>query len=299
MWGIFPLAHAARAATCGTTMGSTLYDLSSLVGTTLVGKDSDMSHTFQLNPCGAVSTTGDCSWAMATREPAAGGSSCERLASWDQDMAQWEALHSTDGVKLTLRDGDTDKTGACDSPLAKTGVQISFICDESPGAVTRVKGAVSHLSKTCLYIFQVKSPAACGGPAPPTAPPTATPPAPSGGDGGAGSAATTRNALTVVFSISIIVCALPIALVAFYMLGGMLYNRLVHHATGVSLVPHYAEVWSRVPELWRALLARAAASGGGGDGSDELGGYAEFSAAGARPAAPAPLAPQPDDLDVL
>ena len=292
-------AVPATTPTCGTIMGSTLYDLSSLVGTTLVGKDSDMSHTFQFNPCGAVSTTGDCSWAMVSRTPGGGGNTCERVATWDQDMAQWEALHSTDGVKLTIRDGDTDKTGACDSPLAKAGVQISFICDDSAGAVTVIKGAVSHLSKTCLYIFQVKSPAACGGPAPPTTPPTASPPAPSGGgSGGAGSAAATKNALTVLFSVSIIVCALPIALVAFYVIGGILYNRIVHHATGVSLIPHYAEVWSRAPGLWRALLARAAASGGT-DRSDELGGYAEFSAAEARPGAPAPLVAHSDDLDVL
>ena len=303
---------ASSSVTCGTAVGNTLYDLSALEGISLTGYDADHTHEFAFAPCSVVSDIqGSCPinyFPMATRTqlPLSPSADCTILAMWSEVEAQWETL--TNGVKLTLQNGQKNLEGQCDSSLAKNGVSVSFLCAEGVGATTAIIGSISHIAKDCLYIIRVTSPHACGVPLPPTVPPT-MPPAvlPSGNSGiTPNAAATTKNGLTIFFSICIVILAVPVVIIALYFLGGMLYNALVHKASGVLLVPHYEEVWSRLPELWQLALAKLNAGGGsGGGGEGEATAYAEFrdtagdDAFGARPAAVAPLPPPAADLDML
>lgn len=122
------------------------------------------------------------------------------------------------GGKDDDKDDDEDDKPSHSDKLRRKSTIISFLCDRDPSAP---KAALSFVGTTdeCTYMFEARSPAACGG---------ASQTTDAGSVGPAG-----------VFGLIALIA------VAAYILGGVAYQRTVMHQRGWKQLPNYS-AWAGI-----------------------------------------------------
>jgi hypothetical protein len=213
---------------CRQTFGSNTYDLNRLSQFTITGEDT-LIYGYAITPCGSVPTS-QCGQNSQPFEQ--GMMACQKrmlgpTPSFESAMGFLDGYGKTPNLEFSENtDGPgkgvimTMRNARC-SGMERL-VKVIFICDESVATPTRME--VEEFP-VCQFTIRIKAAGACPTGPSPTGP---TPPESGGTQGG------------TIFIIILLV------LITVYVGGGVLYNRVHKHQTGLALLPH--------PNFWLLLF---------------------------------------------
>jgi len=179
--------HAAAPAfrqqgnsACGFSAQGETYDLSSLMGTDLVGSDGGSQYQYYLSVCGAVSSSPASTCVLVDPTSSVcqlqmqGGSQTFDLGNWNPSAApQWSFINASApalGVQYQLTGAQQCWARGYAQPYQAT---VQFECARKLGAVK-----IKHDPNSCAYTVVVPTPLACPSSPPPPGP---SPPAPVNG----------------------------------------------------------------------------------------------------------------------
>uniref|UniRef100_A0A1D1XNK5 Autophagy-related protein 27 n=1 Tax=Anthurium amnicola TaxID=1678845 RepID=A0A1D1XNK5_9ARAE len=113
----------------------------------------------------------------------------------------------------------------CGGTNYKRSSAISFICDQTVEGQGQPKFVSTFYD--CAFFFEWRTPAAC----------------PTGKKGSAGAGSGGWSVFITIFVIALIA----------YFVGGIVYNRIVHNASGIYQIPHW-EFWSNAVDFLKDMI---------------------------------------------